>query len=184
LYAGGLYAGAGHLGGLYGGYYRPYSYGYYPYGYGYGYGYYPYYSSYGYANPYLYDYSGWPSGAAYDPAYPGLTYQPPASSNPAPVIALPAQADVSAYLTVRLPTDARLWIDDQEMTLVGPVREFHSPPITPGLRYVYNLRATWFDGRQNVTQTQRVEITGGARANATFPLLTEAPGKASPGRGN
>jgi uncharacterized protein (TIGR03000 family) len=200
---GGVFAG-GLRGGLYRPYHwgyhsgwgsRPYAWGYSPYSYGYYpsyYGYYPYYS-----DPYLaplYANMYRNLGPASDLATFGPSYETAPSSadgatlrswspggGQAPsVSASPAQPDVSASLTVRLPAGARLWIDDQPTTLVGPDREFRTPPITPGRRYSYDLRATWYDGRQNVSQTQRVEITGGAHVNAAFPLPTETAGKASP----
>jgi uncharacterized protein (TIGR03000 family) len=171
------------------------------YGTGYGYPYYtypyysphPYYYTYPYYPSYTYDYPSLSSGTAYDPGYSGFSYQAaPSYSDGATlggaalggyrspsVSTYLARDDVSASLTVKLPAGALLWIEDEATTQVGPVREFRTPAITPGRRYTFDLRATWYDGRQNVTQTQRVEITGGAHVNAIFPVPADAEGKAS-----
>jgi uncharacterized protein (TIGR03000 family) len=45
-------------------------------------------------------------------------------------------------VTVRLPADAFLWIDDHEMQATGGVRIFQTPPVPVGSHYAYTLKAT------------------------------------------
>ena len=176
-FSGGHFGGA-HFGGGYGGFhpgyyggrgrsfyggYSPFYYGgYYPYSYGYGVPYYTGYdtSDYSYGDAYLNSASVPP----YDPA--GTTqslYLPPTQSH----------NGTSAHVTVRVPADARLWFEDAQTTTTGAVREFSSPSLTPGTKYTYTVRATWNENGHEVTQTQQVGVTAGARVTVDFPEKSE-----------
>jgi len=170
--------------GLYG--FRPYLWGLfggYPY-YG-SYAGYPYYSTYG---GYPYSYSGLWSGPAYDPgyyssAYPAVaTVVDGATVNPVTPAAYsdPAQDDTRGHVNVTVPADAAVWFDGAPTTTTGTVREFVTPPLTPGNHYTYTVRARWMDRGQEVTQTQRVTVTLGGIANVWFPAPagTAEPGSA------
>jgi uncharacterized protein (TIGR03000 family) len=132
----------------------PYYYGSYPYG--------------GYSDDYPYIYSSDGSSPAYDSGYYGAygdvtssyldTYSPTAS-----------QPDTSALVTVSAPADAEIWFNDTKTTSTGSVREYQSPPLTPGTRYTYELRARWSQNGHEVTQTQQVEVTAGTHVNVQFP---------------
>jgi uncharacterized protein (TIGR03000 family) len=173
-------------------YYYPY-YGYYPYyyayPYGYGYGYAPY--SYGYY-PYGYGYSPYDSAYADDSSwYPGLdeAYSPGYAGGLTSVSPLSgasqgpsssAQADVPTHVTVRVPAGADIWINGSQTYSAGPVREFQSPPLTPGQQYTYEFRARWKDDdSREVTQTQQVAVTAGAHARVDFPVPSATTGQAS-----
>jgi uncharacterized protein (TIGR03000 family) len=200
--------GGGHFGGFHGGfnyggfyhfrpyygygrYYHPY-YGYYPYyynSYPYGYGYYPY--LYGYY-PYDYGYSPYSSsysddgswypgsGNAYSPGITaaGFTSVSPLSGGagePAPS----RQADTAAHVTVTVPPGADVWFDGSNTYSAGPVREFQSPPLTPGADYSYQIRARWKDDGREVTQTQQVSIAAGAHVRVQFPVPTKTTAQTS-----
>ena len=49
----------------------------------------------------------------------------------------------AAYLDVRLPSDAKLYVEGVEMSQTGYLRQFVSPPLDPYRKSTYNLRATW-----------------------------------------
>jgi uncharacterized protein (TIGR03000 family) len=162
------------------------SYGAWPY-----YGYHPYY---GYSSnyyPYSYDVPSYNwSGPAYDSTYYGLYGQeapsypygytsvaPSAASGqlyypPATVASdtAPAQPDNTAHVTVTMPADAEIWFQGTKTTSTGTVREYQSPPLAPGTRYTYELRARWRQNGHEVTQTQQVEVTAGIRVNVHFPV--------------
>jgi len=107
------------------------------------YGYYPYY--YG-SFPYL------PSGLAYDSGYydpysdeispPSEGYASATSPDAdyrgyrPPVVVTPddelSQPDESVHVTVRVPAEAEIWFQGTKMTQTGTVREYQSPPLTPG----------------------------------------------------
>jgi uncharacterized protein (TIGR03000 family) len=182
LHAGGLPYGGYHYGGFhpYNSFYRPYNAysryhgygsGYYPYlggYYPYSYGYYP---DYGYSFPN--DAGSYPSASA-EPAFdvtagPGYTssYYSPASTDGS---ASPVQGDTLARLTVSVPPDAELWFDAANTSSTGGVREFNTPPLTPGKHYSYNVRARWMENGHEVTQTQKVQLIAGSHLTVTFPV--------------
>jgi uncharacterized protein (TIGR03000 family) len=191
---GGTHLGGGHFGGYHGGFYRggwnhggygraygwrgyhhPYYgvYGYYPYSYGTGvYGSYPYsYDTY----PYVGSDLGYDSG--YYGSYGDVTTSdsdgyasvtPPAGSYQS--FYPTAQPDARAHVTATVPADAQIWFEGVPTTSTGTVREFNSPPLTPGSQYTYEVRASWNENGHEVTQTQQVKVTAGAHVNVTFPV--------------
>ena len=78
-----------------------------------------------------------------------------------------------------MPRNARVWFDGVLTTSTGSVREYQSPPVTPGQRYTYQIQARWNDNGQERTQTQQVEVTAGAHVNLRFPVPTTATGTAA-----
>ena len=50
---------------------------------------------------------------------------------------------------------AEVWFNGTPTTSTGPARQFASPPLTPGTRYSYDIRATWNENGREVTQTQQ-----------------------------
>jgi uncharacterized protein (TIGR03000 family) len=178
---------AGHYGGAHygygGGHYGAYRYGY-PYyrhgyhhyrpSYGY-YGYYPYYGLYGNYYPY---YGPYGSYGDYYGSYPDLSASPTSDVAPDygndnllyPPVSTTAPANTSAHVTVTVPEDALLSFDGKATTSTGPVRQFDSPPLKPGSRYTYEIRARWNEDGHDVTQTQKVTVTAGAHVNVDFPV--------------
>jgi uncharacterized protein (TIGR03000 family) len=157
---GGAYFGGARFGGYRGGFfrggYRPFygyraSYGLYPYS-----GYYPDYAW----DPYLQAAATWPSvlsdgSAEVTPVYPevetfgtALTTGYQSSSPPATST---GQPEGSARITVILPPDAEVSFDDVTTLSKGAVRQYDSPPLTPGTRYVYDLKASWNENGREVT---------------------------------
>jgi uncharacterized protein (TIGR03000 family) len=152
----------GYRGGYYGSqpYYGSYS------------GYQPYYGS-SYSSPYYGDYgqSTWSRPEYYaTPSY-SVPYDqgtPTYSSGYTPQAA-PA-ANTTAHVTVRAPADARVWIGGWETPNTGAVREFDSPPLTPGKQYTYEVKAQWQENGRMMNQTQQVDVSAGARSEAVFPV--------------
>src|SRR5262249_6605120 len=85
------------------------------------------------------------------------------SSSPSP--APKAQPAERAHVTVKLPGDAQLWFEDKPTKAVGPVRNFQTPPLTPGHTYEYEVRARWTENGQQTTQTQTVKVAPGGQVN-------------------
>jgi uncharacterized protein (TIGR03000 family) len=69
-----------------------------------------------------------------------------------------------AYLTVKVPADAKLQIADRLTQQTGTTRRFVSPPLalTSGKKYTYTLKATFMgpDGKE-VTAEEVVQVTPG-----------------------
>ena len=68
-----------------------------------------------------------------------------------------------------VPAGAQVWFDGTATTSTGSVREFDSPPLTPGNRYSYEIQARWNENGQEVSQTQQVVVTAGAHVDVKFP---------------
>ena len=168
--------------------YRHYYRGYYPY-----YGYYPDYGSaidYPYYNDsYLYGGYDSPENSyagdspvlryriTYDSGTKGLSKQEVQADAQAGIgnyAGAATPVDTTAHVTVRVPADAVIWLDDTRMTSTGSTREYQSPPLTPGSRYTYDIRARWNENGQTVSQTQKVEVTAGGRIDVTFPDRSNA----------
>jgi uncharacterized protein (TIGR03000 family) len=164
--------------GFYGLYGYPYYSGYYPFSYDY----YPYYGTYAdlgsgltYNSGYYGLYAGgtpYPDGYA-APAASYQTYSLPGAGQ-SDLIANAAtalgQPDAIAHVTVKVPNGARVWFDDTATESTGSTRQFDSPPLTPGQRYSYAIRARWNENGHEVTQTQQVDVSAGAHVNVNFPV--------------
>jgi uncharacterized protein (TIGR03000 family) len=74
-----------------------------------------------------------------------------------------------ARITVMVPDpNAQVWINGKLMQATGTQRDFDSPPLEPGIRYSYEIRARWGDGKQAMDQTLTVPIQPGRRAVVDF----------------
>jgi uncharacterized protein (TIGR03000 family) len=166
-YRGAVHVGGYHAGGYHGDYRYPYAR--------------PYYGSYGYY-PYLYNtYPSYDSGyfgsyGAAPPYYGDATYGTPSSDTyqafyPPPAARIPS--DTSAQISVSVPAGAEIWFDGAATTSTGTVRQFNSPPLTPG-KHAYQIRARWSENGHEATQSQRVEVTPGAQINMSFPIAGKA----------
>jgi uncharacterized protein (TIGR03000 family) len=74
----------------------------------------------------------------------------------------------TARVTVNLPSDARLWIENVECPLTSEVRSFKTPTLNPSQLYFYNIRAEIVRDGRTITETQRVTITPGEEARVDF----------------
>lgn len=174
----------GGWGGYYGRGYRGYGWGgYWPYYAGYGLGYglgWPYYDSSLYSDSYNdYPYPDYYSSYYYAPeSYNTATYAPyddsglgsaPYTEPPADVASTSGEqlgrvvAANVARVRVTLPANAELWFDGHRTSQTGSVREFSTPPITPGTEYSYQLRARWTRDGHEVERTRNIEFQAGDR---------------------
>ena len=81
-------------------------------------------------------------------------------------------AVASAKVTVRLPADAKLWVDGKPTKQTGPVREFVTPPVLrAGLAYHYAFKAEWNQDGRTVTREKpaTVRATGSTEVDFTKP---------------
>jgi uncharacterized protein (TIGR03000 family) len=86
------------------------------------------------------------------------------------------EPDLTARVTVRLPSDAELWFDNAKVPSAGTVREFRTPALKPGRLYDYEVRARWQQAGRAVTQRQQVAISAGADVRVDFtPATGTAP---------
>jgi uncharacterized protein (TIGR03000 family) len=161
------------LGYGYGGYGSGLGYGGYGgYGYGYpndgsylssGYSFDPYLSS-AYSQPYVSPYGDSMMGS--NSRTPDLTTNttPSASAKP---------SGTPARLTVRVPADAEVFINDQPTTTTGVARTYLSQPLLPNLTYTYTVQARWQEDGHFVTQTRDVTLSAGAQITTSFGVPSD-----------
>jgi uncharacterized protein (TIGR03000 family) len=96
----------------------------------------------------------------------------PDKDGKAPVVAkdtpAPATEDGVARVTVIVPADARVFLDDSPTMQTGTERTFVSPTLQAGARYTYSIRASWTEGGRTVEQTRDVPVRAGANVRVDF----------------
>src|SRR5262249_26995523 len=77
---------------------------------------------------------------------------------------------------VRLPKNAKLYFDGKPAKLIGPEREFLTPPLKPGNEYSYELKAEVPSLGMVLCQTKKVKFTfrAGEPISVRFPDPAEA----------
>jgi uncharacterized protein (TIGR03000 family) len=75
-----------------------------------------------------------------------------------------------ATLTVRLPADARLSINQATTQAGAAVRTFETPPLKPGKEYYYTLKAELVRDGQSLTTTERVAVRSGEKKQVVLIL--------------
>ncbi len=177
------YGGSGgghHLGGYggYGGYHHHGFYGgglylgWYPgyYGYGLGYyggGYYPgAYQSFYYPDADAYPEAPYPLTPSL--AAPGLPFASLGNAAAPPAPGAPGGPGTAVNFSVQAPANAEIWIEGQKTSQTGDVRQFQSPPLSPGMDYQYQIRARWTDGGTVVDQTRTMRVRAGDQFTVSF----------------
>lgn len=104
-------------------------------------------------------------------AVPAATSEPtkaaPVSPAPAPVVPTTDRATI----TIKLPTDATLYVDDRRSPSKEPVRSFSTPPLPAGREYAYTIKAEVVRNGQPETLTQKVPFRAGERVVVDFTSL-------------
>ncbi len=85
-----------------------------------------------------------------------------------------SEVAASARITVRLPQDARLYVDGVACPLTSSTRSFNTPTLEPGREFYYTLRAEVVRDGQARTQSQRVVVSAGRQVTVEFRDFTPA----------
>jgi uncharacterized protein (TIGR03000 family) len=165
----GVYYGSGYRDPYYGGYYgNRYSFYGSPYWGGYSY-YYPgnnYYvaPSYAYGNTY---YSS-PGMAYSSPSYaPGTVIRDDSGVIRQTSYSSPGANIINLRVMVPDP-NARVWIENQEMSIKGPERLFFSPPVETGKSYSYTVKASWLENGKEVNREKKLDVQPGLEYIVNF----------------
>jgi uncharacterized protein (TIGR03000 family) len=95
-----------------------------------------------------------------DVAPPGFTTLTARPRTSAELVANPR----TARIDVLVPnTEAELTFDNTRLTVPGTRREFITPPLVPGGKYVYNVRVTWMDDGVLRPRDKNVFVEAGDR---------------------
>ena len=76
-----------------------------------------------------------------------------------------------ATITVKLPADATLYVDDRKSPSKEPVRSFATPPLPNGREFAYVIKAEVTRNGQPETLTQKVPFRAGERVVVDFTSL-------------
>ncbi len=81
-----------------------------------------------------------------------------------------------AHVVIKLPADARLFVDDQPCPLTSDTRSFDTPELRPGEVYFYTIRAEVVRNGKPVTASRRATLRAGKETVVEFgdlaPRLT------------
>jgi uncharacterized protein (TIGR03000 family) len=77
----------------------------------------------------------------------------------------------TARVTVKLPTDARLYVDDVLCPLTSSTRSFNTPELDAGRKYYYTLKAEVVRDGETRAATQRVLVEAGKQVTVEFKDL-------------
>jgi uncharacterized protein (TIGR03000 family) len=81
----------------------------------------------------------------------------------------PSSTDTTALLKVLVPiADARLEVDGVVTKQTGLSRQFVSPPLTAGKRYIYSLKLTYTDNGKEVVREKSVTVEPGKEVEVDF----------------
>lgn len=83
-------------------------------------------------------------------------------------------AAAPARLTVELPAAAKLYVDGALVGGESATRNFHTPDLTPGKTFYYDLKAEVTVGGKTVTEEKRVLVKAGDVLSEAFPKLIAA----------
>jgi uncharacterized protein (TIGR03000 family) len=74
----------------------------------------------------------------------------------------------SALLSVKVPADAKVFVNDRATTSTGADREYISRDLMAGARYNYDVRAEFVRDGQTVSEYKTVQLTAGQSTNVDF----------------
>jgi uncharacterized protein (TIGR03000 family) len=122
----------------------------------YGYGYWPY----SYFDTYRY----WPSyyypgiGGSYNPtSFVPSSYESPLTS-----------PSFDTSITVRVPSNAEVFIQGKKMSETGSERRFSLPSLDPSTTYDYDVKITWSENGNKISDEKHLKIHGGDHQSLTY----------------
>jgi len=75
-------------------------------------------------------------------------------------VAAPVASNV-AYLNISVPEDAKVYLQDQLMTLGGTQRRFVTPQIQAGNQHLYTVKVEVVRNGQTLSKTTQAAVTAG-----------------------
>jgi uncharacterized protein (TIGR03000 family) len=109
-----------------------------------------------------------PAGPAAPPVAIASMDFPAPPAAPAVAARPVAPAPVASQVTVRLPANARLYVNDDLCPLTSDTRSFQTPQLKQEKEYSYTLRAEVERNGQTFTETRKVTFTAGKPVNVEF----------------
>ena len=109
------------------------------------------------------------------PANPPADATQPDGTQPGPAD-LPGETESTLYdpdgdssmLSVSVPADAKIYVNDKLTKTPGELRQFVSRNLTPGYRYTYRVRAEWEQNGELVSRVRTVDLRAGNATRIDF----------------
>ncbi len=86
----------------------------------------------------------------------------------------------SAVLTVKVPAEAKIFVNGLATTSAGAERNYVSRDLRPGFNYTYELRAEFVREGKTVTESKSVTLTAGQTARVDFNEETKTAAAGEP----
>jgi len=117
-----------------------------------------------------------PAVVAYSCGCGGAVYSAPAEKVPAAPAPPPAKTEAgsldnganAARITVKLPSNARLWVDNVYCPLTSNERSFNTPVLQPGQRYFYTMRMEVEKDGRTESENRRIYVAAGRQVSVDF----------------
>jgi uncharacterized protein (TIGR03000 family) len=93
---------------------------------------------------------------------------PPSSNRPTPPAQLQDVGTTTSRITVTLPADATLFVDNVKCPITSAVRSFTTPAMNANQLYYYTMRVEVQRGGETISETQRITITPGREVSVDF----------------
>jgi uncharacterized protein (TIGR03000 family) len=89
--------------------------------------------------------------------------------------------DNAVLIGVRVPENAEVWIDGQKTSQTGSFREFTTPPLESGQKFIYDIKARWTENGKEVVRDRQLNFYAGDRlmVNLMVPAQ-QSPAQAPP----
>lgn len=101
--------------------------------------------------------------------------QPAANTGRQPAEKLPEPTPNSARLKILVPENAEVLVEGSKTTTTGTVREFVTPPLTPGKNMIYSILVRYTDaGGKKIEETHSIRV----HANDRLDIDCTKPGNA------
>jgi uncharacterized protein (TIGR03000 family) len=126
------------------------------------------YGGYGYGG---YGYGGW-GYAGYGGWGPGGYVTSSSGGYPSPVV--PATDSNSVRLTVSVPADAKVFVNDLLTKSTGERRQYSSSGLQPAAVYGFRVRAEFVRDGKPISEEKTVQLTAGQTGSLAFSSAPEA----------
>ena len=107
--------------------------------------------------------------------------QPPVMTVPVAPMTKPSGSDappMGANLKFKVPADTKIYVDGKLAPGSGPERSFYTPPLEPGKKFFYEVKAELTVNGKTLTEEKKVIVEAGASLTEEFPKLVAAVEKA------
>jgi uncharacterized protein (TIGR03000 family) len=108
---------------------------------------------------------------------PTMPYSPPTAAEPAlgaqkNVLPQPTNSATNrATVVVKLPTDAKLYAENQLLQLTSTERSFVTPELPTGREFSYNFRVEYDRNGRTLSESQKITVAAGRTVNVVFDDL-------------